>query len=55
MDLALVKGIACDNSDIEDSEREIEAALTLRQLEGTESHDGRRADNSEKLNSVRSS
>ena len=55
MEIAEIKGIACDDSEIEMEEREIEAGLTLRRIEGTESHDGRRSDNSEKLHSIRSS
>ena len=55
MELAIIKGIACDDSDVENSEREIEAELTLRRIAGNDSHDGRRTDNSEKLHSIRSS
>ena len=55
LDLALCKGIACDDTSLENSERDIEEMLERENAERRDSYDGRRSSNSELLKSVRSS
>ena len=54
--LAECKGIACEDTSIEDFEEELQAQLTKREkMCNISDYDGRRSDNSEVLKSVRSS
>ena len=55
IDLATCKGIACEDTSVEESERAIEDALAERINQDFHAHDGRRTENSEILHSVRSS
>ena len=52
IDLAICKGVACNDSSVEEEEKRIEEELEERRGDGEE---GRRSNNSELLHSVRSS
>ena len=55
VDLAAVKGLAFENSSMEESEREIfEQIDEEKALRGIDDYDGRRSQNSELLKSVQS-
>ena len=55
VDLAYIKSLALEDSSVEEYERELESELGQRGLLTLDDNYGRRSDNSELLQSVRSS